>query len=577
LCIALLPLVVVLSCGRESTQPNVVLLVIDALRPDHLSCYGYGRPTSPNIDEIAATGVVFENAVCHAPWTKSSFSSMLTSLYPFQHGVVDWASVMPDTLRTLPEVLAQAGYSTACVMNTVALSGEYRVLAGFDRVVVTEKEDRDAFKTSDDAIELMKGMSEPFFLMVHYSDVHTPYRPPMKYVDLVRTGDDVDPYSRLSGYRAGDDDIPPPDVIAAKKHLYDGCIRLADDGVARLINYLAEAGIAGRTVLVVTADHGEAFWEHGAAFHAGSVYEEVMRVPLVMSYPPVLPEGKSIAEQVRHIDLLPTILDITETEDHMLREGGSLLDLAGGGTRHARKGAFLPAEAALCECTRPRAPATRCIRLDGWKFIVESITATTELYNLNQDPGETTDLSACGHAMEDSLSSMLSRVPGIRLGGWRVALPGAGQEVEFRVTVSLPGEGRFASVERFAPRPETSLEMDADSTRFKFDASGQDLNPLVFRTDPVTAEVEFSITAEGPSSPVWVQVGEAGRREIGKDFALRPEDGMGLPTDFLEAKEAGAVGAYVWWFPGEDGEAKRTTVDLTPEQKQRLRSLGYIQ
>jgi arylsulfatase A-like enzyme len=575
-CVLVFFQVLAASCGREGTRPNVLLIVVDALRPDHLSCYGYGRPTSPVIDTISDQGVLFENAISHAPWTKSSFSSMLTSRYPFQHGVVDWESVMPDTIPTLPEVLAKAGYSTGCVMNTVALSGEYQVLKGFESVVMTEKEDRDAFKTTEDVVRILDGMRRPFFLMVHYSDVHLPYRPPLKYIDLVRTKDDAGPYKKMSSHRESQGDVPAPDVIQSQELLYDGCIRLADDGVAKLIEYLRNEGILDKTLVIITADHGEAFWEHGAAFHAGSVYEEVIRVPLIMRYPPLLAGPRRVPDQVRHIDLLPTILEVTGAADWVDREGESLLPLATTGRRGRHAPKFLPEDATLCECTRPRAPATRCIRLDGWKLILESLTATTELYNLSEDPGETVNLSGRGFAVEDSLLGMIRRVPGTRIGGWRIALPGAGRSAQFRVTVSLPDGARFASVERFASRPKASLSIDEDSTTFHFEAKGQDLSPLLFSTRPADSPVQLNIESAGGAAAGQVHVGETGQREMGKELDLTAAQAMGLPAGFLEAETSGTPGAYIWWLPGERA-AKRATVELTPEQKQRLRALGYIQ
>ena len=137
-CLALLPLVSLTLGGTAgavgSSRPNIILVVVDALRPDHLGCYGYGRPTSPYIDSLAAGGVVFETAISHAPWTKVSFPSFLTSLYPFQHGISNWESTLPDSLLTLPEYLKAQGYGTACVVQHAVLAPKFNILQGFDRI-----------------------------------------------------------------------------------------------------------------------------------------------------------------------------------------------------------------------------------------------------------------------------------------------------------------------------------------------------------------------------------------------------------------------------------------------------------
>jgi arylsulfatase A-like enzyme len=568
--------------ASQPSQPNIVMLVVDALRPDHLGCYGYGRPTSPHIDGLASDGVVFETAVSHAPWTKASFSSMLTSLYPFQHGVTDWPSVMPDSLATLPEVLARHGYSTACVMNTPALSGGYRILKGFEDVVVTEKVDRDAFKTSADAIEIIKHSEEPFFLMVHYSDVHRPYRPPWRYVDLVESDSEGRPFDRRSGKAVPSTGAPTPGArsdheLAHDMLAYDACLRLADDGIATLLAYLDEAGIRGRTAVVLTSDHGEAFWEHGNLSHASSVYDEEIRVPLILNYPARLSGPKRITEQVRHIDLLPTFLDIAGVTDTEHREGTSLVDFVTTGTRGDRGDVFLPPDATLCECTRPRAPATRCIRTDDWKLIVESLTTLRELYDLRNDPGETINLSGTGLAVEDSMLAMIRDVPGLNLGGWRIGLTGARPGTGFRVEVVVPQGTRLSEVRRFAAKADIFVDMRGDSTGFSFEAAGEDLNPLLFETEPRQSRVRFKISAAGDDIPSQAYVGLSETVPLNEEVVLAPDQAFGLPEGFRDARVSGSPGAYIWWFPGEGVAASREVQDLTPEQKKRLRALGYIQ
>jgi arylsulfatase A-like enzyme len=566
------------SYGTE--KPNIVLLVVDALRPDHLGCYGGVRPTSPAIDELASGGILFETAVAHAPWTKSSFSSMLTSLYPFQHGVIDWPSVLPDTLVTLAEALAGAGYGTACVMNTPALGGPYRILQGFDDVVVTEKVDRDAFKTSGDALDLIRDAEQPFFLMVHFSDVHSPYRPPMEYVRKIKLETDFDPYSKRVSIQLGLGDEPDSARIARDIVLYDACVRLADDGVDVILDYLDQAGLRDNTLVILTADHGEAFWEHGKGFHAGSTYEEVIRVPLIMAYAELFTGAARIAHQVRHIDLLPTILEIAGVKDDEYREGVSLVDLIITGKRAAAAGKFFPAQYALCECTRPRAPATRCIRTYNWKLIFESLTSTWELYNLREDPGETENVAGRGLAVEDSLMNMIVSVPGVRLGGWRIAFTGVGPDAGFDIEVVLPQRATLSTVRRFADRGSGGIDMRDDGKGFSFAAEGQDLNPLFFTADPPDTRIKFKLTAsgrDGADVPSEVLVGESGKMPIGEEFVLSPEQALGLSGDYRRTHISGRPAAYIWWFPGEGMDVGGETVELTPEQKKRLRALGYIQ
>ena len=244
---------------QEAPGPNVLLIIVDALRPDHLGCYGYVRPTSPVIDGLSAQGVLFETAIAQAPWTKGSLSSMFTSLYPFQHGATNWAAVLADSFVTLPEILSRSGYSTLSVINMVGMTGRFGVLQGFDSVSAGDKYERNAVQTTDDAIDLIRDATLPFFMVVHYYDVHAPYRPPLKYVDKVASRLDLNRYiSSGSSRQIGSEDTEHRMLLS-----YDGCIRYVDESVGSLLGFLEDAGIGDDTIIVLTADHGEAHGEHG--------------------------------------------------------------------------------------------------------------------------------------------------------------------------------------------------------------------------------------------------------------------------------------------------------------------------
>jgi choline-sulfatase len=250
-----------LSRSREADRPNLVLIVIDALRPDFLGCYGYPVPTSPTIDGLAQTGVLFETAVSHAPWTKTSFSSIFTSLYPFQHGVTGWEAAMPDSIATLAEILRARGYNTLAVINMLGLTGDSKVTKGFAKVSEANQRERDAVATTDAAIELIKDSREPFFIVVHYFDTHWPYR----YGSSVA--------SEPSGNQADE-----------AKQRYAACIEHVDESVDRLVDFLRQEGVLGNSALFITADHGDAFMEHGRASHGNFLYDEEIRVPLIINF-----------------------------------------------------------------------------------------------------------------------------------------------------------------------------------------------------------------------------------------------------------------------------------------------------
>jgi arylsulfatase A-like enzyme len=548
------------------------MIVVDALRPDHVGCYGYDRPTSPNIDRLAERGVVFEHAICHAPWTKSSFASMMTSLYPFQHGVLEWASVMADTFVTLPEILTLNGYDTFAVINQVTLSDRFKVIRGFDEVSEAKEFERDAVETTDDCIDLIKRARRPFFLLVHYFDVHSPYDPPPEYVRLIRREGDMDPLrEETADQGAGSDRHAVRDQL-----LYDGCIRYTDESVGRLIDYLDSQGLRQNTLIILTADHGEAFWEHGTFSHGEQLYDEAIKVPLILDPPGEDHRPAPISPQVQHVDLLPTIVDVAGITDTEYREGMSLLSLIETGERDGAGRGFLPEDVALCEGPILRTPGLKALRRSDWKVIVEPVTSTIEVYNLIEDPGEQVNLWGKATGAADTLLAMLQRVPGTNLRGWRLAVTGMSRKTLFKADVRVVGEGRFSSIRQFS-RGNVTIEPSDDSTSFHFETHAARLRMIVFDTEPPGSDIEVRIAAEGQKPPEIFYLGESGTIPLAETTVVRANSAIGVPESFQEDSDFFKIGIHLWWLPGESLTQPRQATKLTPEEVKRLRSLGYIQ
>jgi arylsulfatase A-like enzyme len=568
----------VISCShpKPHARPNVVLIVGDAMRPDFLGCYGYERPTSPNVDELARSGIVFENAISHAPWTKTSFSTFLSSLYPFEHGVLGWESVMPDSVSTLPEVLAGAGYSTMAVINMLGITGQYKVTKGFEKISEADKGARDALATSDDAIALIKGARKPFFIMIHYFDTHRPYRPPPEDVDLILKPGDPNPFAaRVPISGEGDNEKQPEDAINRDRLLYAGCVKHIDSGIGRLIKYLDEAGLRRNTLVIVTADHGEAFWEHGVMAHGSNLYDEAIKVPLIIDYPARYARSQRIGAQARQIDLLPTILDLAGIPDERHREGTSLRPLIETGKRGTGPARWVPADVALCECSLKKTPDSRCLRTNDLKLIVEPSTALCELYDLQADPRETINTWGRGGAAADSIFRMMGRIPGTDVNGWRVAFTGEGSSVA-DAEVALPGGSRLIGIQKVTTPGGLELTVAADSASFKIRAHPAGLQIVMFDVEPKDARVAFRVNSEA-SGPGMISVGKAGTRRSGEHFTVGPEDATGLPDGFEQGRAASAPGVYIWWLPGGSMRAAGEGAVLSQDAKKRLRSLGYVQ
>jgi arylsulfatase A-like enzyme len=412
-------------------RPNVIVLLIDALRADHLGCYGYARPTSPAIDRLAGDGVLFREAIPASTFTKSSVASLFTGRFPYQHGVY-WGNLRENPERitsdllggdevTLAEVLRGRGWLTAAWVQNSHL----RDFMGFAQGFVDYHDQEgpiDRINRRFGAWLAGPGRRYPFFAYVHYIDLHDPYRPPPPYDALFGdAGDPRDAYagidlaewgSFLAAVRRGERRLAPAELdrLAA---LYDGQIRHLDDRVGRLLDRLRRLGLYDRSLIVLTADHGDAFGEHGFISHSAAPYEELVRVPLIVKFPGGRFAGRTVGRQARLVDLFPTVLevagvgaagagalaggppaDLAGCSLVPLIEGGAQVGGAGAGVAEGSVAGRDPAcEVAVVEIAEEGAPPIVAIRAGGWKYIHRD-PAPGELYDLAADPGETRNLIA---------------------------------------------------------------------------------------------------------------------------------------------------------------------------------------
>jgi arylsulfatase A-like enzyme len=248
-------------------------------------------------------------------------------------------------------------------------------------------------------------------MLLHYFDVHQPYTPPPRYVDLINVDTDIDPFGRKSLWRRGKDGLPSRKAIDKAMLLYDGCIRYVDDSLARLFDFLDEEGMGDNTIIILTADHGEAFWEHGVDTHGSTVYDEVLKVPLIISWPAMIAGAKSVASQVRLIDLFPTVLEMAGASDACHGEGVSLLPLMEGRQVEA-EGKLLPAHIAYADNGMVKPPRVKCLRTRDYKVIVNRETSEVEIYDLKKDPGETRNLAGGDVVGASALLTLMENLPG---------------------------------------------------------------------------------------------------------------------------------------------------------------------
>jgi arylsulfatase A-like enzyme len=361
-----------------SPRPDIVLIVIDTLRADHLPFYGYQRDTASFLSELATRSVVFENAYATSSWTAPSTASIFTSLQPVQHRVLTGLRAteklreddptldfdrIPEAVDTLPEVLRAAGYRTFGVTDNLNIDREQGFDRGFEWFVnfhyeTGERVNRQLEEWQDD-IEA----ADPYFLYVHYMDPHRPYR--------LRTS--------LP---------PPPDEDETRILAYDSEIAYVDRRIRELFDRFEWKE---DTVLIVTADHGEGLGSHGVIGHGVNLYQEALRVPLLIHHPAELRPAR-IRQNVSLIDILPTIRALAGLPPDPRDEGVDLLSvLRGEHTLEER-----PVFGHVLTRYKTAAPdddrTVRAAVVGSWKYL-STKPGGEELYDLARDPGESTDLS----------------------------------------------------------------------------------------------------------------------------------------------------------------------------------------
>ena len=388
--------------GCTDRPPNVILISLDTVRADHLSVYGYQRSTTPNLERLAQEGIVFERAFTQTPWTVPSHMSVFTSLYPSVHSITH-LTPQSDMTTMLQETLREAGYLTAAFVAPV-LSEDYGFSKGFDHYVRTDSV-RPAEIMVDRVLQWLAGdpsdpviRHQPFFLFLHLFDAHHPYEPPWPfdtaYVPAHRSNlreiSATHPYTQEKNLT--DEELS--EVVA----LYDGEIAHADFAIGRLLDTLRDLRLYDKSLIVVFGDHGEGFLEHGLMNHGNSVYEELIRVPLLARLPSARFAGKRVQEPVQLIDITPTILQEVGLKPSPLMQGSFLLDPLPDNSRR-----FAYASEAYAAC----------IRTQTWKLIENPPSRTQtipraldveyELYDLDKDPGEENNLAG---ELPDRVTSM---------------------------------------------------------------------------------------------------------------------------------------------------------------------------
>jgi len=441
------------SCSRRGLTPSgpppaagILLLVVDTLRADQLGCYGFPQPTSPHLDAVAARGVRFDRYTTVTSSTLASFTSLLTSRHPHTHGVFRNGVVWPRDLEGLPSVLRSAGYETAAFIASYCLSSDFGMARGFDhfdedltvrmKQLPSNRLIRKGSEVAQAFISWLAGRRRPqapFFAMLHFFEPHWPYQPSEFYRELFGPGYDgwvtgaMPDFRKVRRYLTRHGGEPDADV----RHLHAlhlGEIRSTDDQIGKVLEALEQRDLRDRVLLIVTADHGETFYEHQDFFnHGESVYDTNIHIPLIIDGPGIA-SPQVVETPFSNLDLAPTLLEYVGLEIPPTFEGRSFLPLLKGG---GSAPGVLRERSLFAEATKPHTVEqgerwpnrlkSRCILRGRWKLIHSPWREDLwELYDLKADPqeqhnlldGSAENLSPSHRQMARELILWSERVPG---------------------------------------------------------------------------------------------------------------------------------------------------------------------
>lgn len=426
------------AAPRASAEtPNVLVIAVDTLRADRLGCYGNPRGLTPNLDALAARGLRFEHAFSCAPWTLPSFASLFTSLAPQEHGaggnVKDGFRGLAPDHETLAERCASARWRTGAIVNVEFLGRAFGLMQGFgdvdERVFQDNDHLRDARATTDAALAWLGGAQEQrFLLLVHYFDPHARYAPPRAFRE--RFADARDQRDETFQFGTREQVVlwrnkrvaPSADDFARAEKLYDAEVAYTDDEIGRLLRGLESNGRARDTLVVLVADHGEEFLDHGDWEHGHTLYDELLHVPLIVAQPGRVVAGV-VAQPVSALDVAPTICGLAQLSPGAHFRGrdfsrvalGRAKELEGGATKLLALGNFW-------------GPALESLRDDEWKLVRTPAAAGAprrELFQWRDDPHEKTERCAGESAACERLTAeleLLERALATRVRGAKVEL-----------------------------------------------------------------------------------------------------------------------------------------------------------
>lgn len=381
-------------------NPNIILISLDTLRAQSMSCYGFAKRTTPFLDQLTQEGVLFENMCAASTSTPPSHMSMMTGLYLGVHGVLN-EQVLDPVIKTLPEILSEAGYATCAVTENGFLIRdmgfgrgfddyyEIKDVVLFDKLLVAGGFARDVFERGKAWVE--EKQDQKFFLFLHTYEVHSPYFPPPPYDTMFLDNPAIyeNHLKRTREYKGRINYTKlPPEFVRAQ---YEGETRFVDEIIKDFISFLKQRDLEGKTMVIITSDHGEELFEHqNRVGHGYFTYNVESHIPFIMWMPGTVPQGLRIKNQVSNVDILPTLVDFLNLNLDGKVQGRSLYPLVVNPSQKDNRHVF-------CEANKQT-----CVKSLEYKFI-----DSKELFLYESDPEERNNKAALHQDLCNSANHLL--------------------------------------------------------------------------------------------------------------------------------------------------------------------------
>ncbi|GMW03776.1 MAG: hypothetical protein AMXMBFR84_49100 [Candidatus Hydrogenedentota bacterium] len=549
----------------EDTPTNVLVILIDTLRLDHLGCYGYARDTSPNLDALAQDSVRFTQLTPQSSWTRPSVASLLTGTYPSRHGAEDRNNVLRRGLPSLARSLEAAGFETTGFMSNVncipywGFGNDFQRFVDVDSSLLVNYDDAKIVERAMQWIAYARG--RPWFVYAHTLGPHDPYEAPAPFSGKFSAPDSSEPDSQQSTIDR-----------------YDEEIAYTDFQIGRLMERIKEQGLYDDTLILVLSDHGEEFWEHGGVGHGKTLYEEQLRVPLLIKLPGGSHGGEVREHLVEVVDIAPTVLELVGAPAEPRFHGDSFAGIVRGADKPSGMGfSSLMLESG----------AMRAAKTSEQKYIEDMIKDSKAWFDLVLDPKESNPMG-----LPPPGAGALERYAAGRSAtgaeGLHILITGAfgsGETISGKIEGEGLGRARLQYGAQNGRLAESENTVDFEVTLASGLDTPPDLNDWYKSVDESAAarihvlvdpdkDITLTLNRAGIVMPAeFVYLGPTKMHQELAGNTFKPGDLVADPDEFTPANLPESLGVYVWYVP--DAESLRDD-ELDPAIRDALKKLGYM-